>query len=333
MYTYVLNITNSPTILGEGAFGKVELVKNEFGEMFAKKTCTQQKYMAQTIIEARVMQELKGCDTIVQLIDTIPNKDDGVDFILELCDGTLLDLLDEYCGGLDEDIVCDVARDVANGIAFMRSKGFSHCDLKMENILYKRVTDSISGYRFLIADFGNAEEGDSLSTFYRIQTNHYRCSENLLQELDIRTCDMPSLACILYESITGEYLINQVDEEEYESDQLVDMIHIIGLETLSSYKIEGKTNMDPYLENAPNKGSISLPNSILEKSYEILGYTKRKEMTDLIKKLLLPFPTKRLKADQVKYHPVIKQIDLVEKETKDEQISSCNKNLKTKLNF
>jgi serine/threonine protein kinase len=326
MYTSVLHhLSGEPILLGEGAFGKVELVKNEAGEPFARKICTRKKYISNTIHEANVMQKLKGCNTIVQLIDTVPNENDqGVDLILERCDGTLLDLVEES-GGLSEDIVCDVARDVANGIAFMRSKGFSHCDLKMENILYKHVEDSISGYRFLIADFGNAEEGDSLSHYYRIQTNHYRCSENLLQELDIRTCDIPSLACILYESITGEYLINRTDDEEYEPDQLEDMMNIIGLELLSSYSFtcKEKKSMEPYLKNASIKGSISLPDSILEKSYETLGYTKRKEMTDLIKRLLLPYPTKRLKADQVQYHPAIKLDLKTEKNSKH-----CKRKLK-----
>ena len=331
IYTSVLKSTGEPILLGEGAFGKVELVKNESGETFAQKTCTRKKYVANTLREGSIMEKLKGCNNIVQLIDTVPNKKykDGIDLILERCDGTLLDLLEDSDGdGLQEAIVCDVARDVANGIAFMRSKGFSHCDLKLENILYKCVPESKSGYRFLIADFGNTEEGDSLSHFYRIQTNHYRCSENLLKKLDIRTCDMPSLACILYELITAKYLINRTDDEEYEQDQLDDMMDIIGLETLESYSFtcKEKKSMEPYFENASVKGSISEPNSLLEKAYETLGYTKRKEMTDLIKRLLLPFPEKRLKAEQVQYHPAIEEYDFVEKET-------TAKKSKRKLNF
>jgi dual specificity protein kinase YAK1 len=212
---------NEIRLLGEGAFGQVILVEDDQGEKFAMKKCTLSKHDYNTHREAEIMRLLQGCENIVQLVKTIPNEDKdryGVHLIIELCDGDLLSLIQKSgYEGLQEDVVKDLAQDMIKAIRFMRLRDVSHCDLKPENILFKIDLTRKSGYRFLIADFGNSERGDNIIEFYRIQTNHYRCGENLREQImfeigddcktDISSCDYGSLACILCEAITGEYLI------------------------------------------------------------------------------------------------------------------------------
>ena len=283
--------------IGEGAFGQVYKVQNQSGQVFAYKTCTDPQYMIDTVEEASVMAKLSWCKNIVQLIDCVSN-DDGFDIVMELCDGSLFNLLEKNdMKGLEEVVVLDLLRDISEGLAYMRDRKISHCDLKPENILYKRVSDSKSGYRFLLSDFGNAFEGHYLKRFHRLQTNHYRCMKNLLGACEVKNCDMPSLACVLYEAITGQYLINCAEEDEL--GQIRSQIDVIGMKLFPTsqspqYIIETVYNRLPeelkyYIRDESSVGgTISRPNSVLNQAFERFDYINRSELTDLIKRLLIP---------------------------------------------
>lgn len=310
-YTPVLK-NGQPVVLGEGAFGKVTLVQDRSGTQYAYKTCTYQKYMANTVMEVAFMKELQGCQEIVQLVEAVPNT--GMDIVLELCDGTLLDLLDEAQGdGLSEDVVLDMIDDVSKGLAFMRTKKLSHCDLKMENILYKYAgkDHSKSGYRFLICDFGNVQRGDKLPFFHRIQTNHYRAGENLMKQRDISTCDMASLACIIYECITAQYLVEGSDSDE--PRQLEMQIDAIGFDLIEEWALD---QSDPAFVMADALyrsgriravGCIERRESLLTECYELYGYKRGKHMTNLIQRMLFPIPMLRIYADEVCDHAVFQE--------------------------
>jgi serine/threonine protein kinase len=281
--------------IGKGGFGQVYAVQNQSGDVFAYKTCTDQRYLQDTVQEVSVMNKLSGCKNIVQLVDSVPNQD-GYDIVMELCEGTLLSLLEQNdMNGLEEVVVLDLLRDISEGLAFMRDKSISHCDLKPENILYKRVSDSKSGYRFLLSDFGNAFEGYYLSQYHRLQTNHYRCMKNLLFSCEVKNCDMPSLACVLYEAITGQYLIDCAEDDEL--GQIRTQIDVIGMKlfpTSTKYNRETVYNRLPeelkrYMKHESSiRGTISRPNSVLNQAFERFDYINRSELTDLIKRLLIP---------------------------------------------
>jgi len=300
----VINFYKEICVLGEGAFGKVLLVEDISGKRFARKECTDKKNDYNTQHEAEMMRLLQGCENIVQLIETIPNRE-GVDLIMELCDGTLLDLIHESrYDGLGEIITKDLAQDMIRAIQFMRERDISHCDLKPENILYKRDQSRHGGYRFLVGDFGNSDQGDVFPYFFRIQTNHYRCAENLIsslkkEETDISSCDYGSLGCILCEAITGEYLVE--GEEGEENDQLLQILTFIGMTKLQKIKNlvfekEDSIYHDVYEQNRMIKVSRN-------EKYDHFQYVFDKICTfenyhiwlDFIRELLLPFPNLRLK--------------------------------------
>ena len=56
--------------------------------------------------------------------------------------------------GLSEEIVCDIALHVSTGLSYMNRLGYAHCDVKPENVLWKRSTTSQCGYHFSVSDFG-----------------------------------------------------------------------------------------------------------------------------------------------------------------------------------
>jgi serine/threonine protein kinase len=311
MYRTVMK-NGSPVVLGSGSYGTVVIVKDRMGSMYARKICSQE-FETDTVEEIEIMRKLVGCENVVQLVDTIPNHENHEEFdmIMELCEGSLHSLIGKT-GGLEEIVVKDLARDVSAGLAFMRSKGISHCDLKPENILYKRAPNSASGYRFLLADFGMSYQGDDLPYYQRIQTSPYRCIENLLQETTIRSCDMPSLGCILYEAITGERLINCFDQDENEISELSQIraqLNVIGLNKLDMYPRKLPRTVHDLISSERDqfslRGTISRPDSALHQAFERLHYVKRDEIIDLIKGLLLPIPTMRIQADQVESHPAM----------------------------
>ncbi len=317
-----VEIYKEVSVLGSGAFGVVSLVEHINGKLFARKQAT--SHFSYTHIEAEMMELVKGHDNIVQLIDVIP-RNEGVDLIIELCDGNLLELLQER-DGLEIEIVKDLALDVGRAIQFMRSKNLSHCDIKPENILYKKDQSKKSGFRFLVADFGNATIGDFID--YRIQTCHYRCSENLLASMSgnkslnqITSCDYYSLGCILFEAITTQYLFSDTEDEE---------IHLHNQLCFSFYDFFVTWSDMPYLfheemrqvrEKDPDfyifirnfyEDTLSTLSREIQEEVHVYSFILFKEKVDpsfhnwfdFIKQLVFPFPKKRLQGEKFFEHDV-----------------------------
>jgi serine/threonine protein kinase len=193
--------------------------------------------------------------------------------------------------------------DVSEGLAWMNAKNMSHCDLKLENILYKMDATSVSGYRFLVADFGNVQYGKKMGYYHTIQTNHYRCGENLMKSKVISTCDMASLGCIIYECITGNYLVNHSSSSE--SLQLEAQFNAMGYDfileqhlsmTHSVYKLATQLYFDGLIQQ---QGFIAMEQSQLQRAMKSLGYVYSKELTHMIQNMLLPIPNRRLQSHQV----------------------------------
>ena len=317
-----VEIYKQVSVLGSGAFGVVSLVEHINGKRFARKQAT--SHFSNTHVEAEMMELVKGHDNIVQLIDVIPSGA-GVDLIIELCDGNLLELIQEK-DGLEIEIVKDLALDIGRALQFMRSKKISHCDLKPENILYKKDQSKKSGFRFLVADFGNATIGDFID--YRIQTCHYRCSENILASMSgneslnqITSCDYYSLGCILFEAITTQYLFsNTEDEEIYLYDQLCFSFYDFfvlwsDMPELFLHEIRQVKKKDPdfyiFLINFYEYTLSEISDEIKEEVHKdsFILFKEKVDPSfhnwfDFIKQLVYPFPKKRLQGEKFFEHDV-----------------------------
>ncbi len=97
-----------------------------------------------------------------------------------------------------------IAREVADALSYAHSRGVVHRDIKPENILLE------SGHA-VVADFGIAKAisvagGESLTqTGIAIGTPQYMSPEQAAGEKDIDgRSDLYSLACVLYEMLTGQ---------------------------------------------------------------------------------------------------------------------------------
>lgn len=308
-------------VLGKGAFGKViQVFSYETGLPYAKKVCTRRgHYLDNTEIEKTIMEELasgdkshEGFNHIVHLVDSERNpQTGGVDLIMPLYKGTLLELMeaqhvlsdpsdpdsDLILNPLPEVVVKDVARQISLAIAYMNTLGFSHCDVKPENILWKRNIFTPSRYHFSLADFGNAVK--KMSCFNRIQTQQYMCTENLLGIASVKNCDMPSLACVLYECVTGEFLTNHRDKDLH----IMAHLNAIGKETLSRFCLDKIPAIWPYYKRISTRwGYLENEQFPLQQAMVRGGYIHKKALTDLIAFMLVPFPDQRISAQDVCKH-------------------------------
>ena len=300
---------------GEGAFGKVVEVVDAAGKRFAKKMCTRENYMYNTNYEKTCMDALKhgnprhrGYHHVVQLESAERNSvNTGWILIMECFEGNLLELMESFysydednketLNALPETILRDLALHASFGLAYMTELGYAHCDLKPENILWKKSTQTKSGYHFSIADFGNVLE--KMDRFTSIQTRQYMCTENLLGVASVTECDIPSLACILYEAIVGDYLANHKHRPRHISAHL----DAIGKNTLDMFDSKEIPDIQSYLGNVTSKrGHLARPDYPLQKAMERAGYIFSKDITDLITFMLIPYPQQRVKAKNVCKH-------------------------------
>ena len=314
-----MEYTETGEIIGEGAFGRVVVVTDTDGRRYAKKICTYKKYIRETLTEYEIMQSLAknpdhpGYEHVVHLLSAVEDAmGEGVELVMDLYEGCLLDLMREkddceLIVPLEETIVLDVARHISLGLSYMNLCRLTHGDLKPENILWRRSSTSKSGYHFALADFGNTVQITSDKVYRDIQTREYRCVENILDEPVGLSCDMTSLGCILYEAITGDYLVNH----RHTDDHIAAMLERVGSQTLAKYDSSELPKLASFLEEVQSvQGDLStkgcVVHDLLQEVFDENNYEKQEEMIDFIIQSIIPYPKQRLQAHAALEHPLLK---------------------------
>lgn len=82
----------------------------------------------------------------------------------------------------------------------------------------EKMVDDIDNIEIVLSDFGTVYEVDMMDPDEDIQTRYYRSPEVVLQCGCDERCDLWSVACMLYEILTGDILFDPKKDRQYSRD-------------------------------------------------------------------------------------------------------------------
>ena len=190
--------------IGEGSFGKVDLVEHLITGKIRAMKVIQKKNMAQQNNEASVLNELnilKKIDhqNVVRVYEFFSDADNYY-LITEYCEGG--DLYESVKDKrLSEVQVACIMYQILSALNHLHKMKIMHRDLKPENILvYKQEEDGL--YRVKICDFGTShlfQFGDTEKII--MGSSYYIAPEVLNRNYDFK-CDLWSCGVIMYVLLT-----------------------------------------------------------------------------------------------------------------------------------
>ena len=282
--------------LGSGSFGKVFLAENKFTkERVAMKQI--KKSNKDLLSDGKIRDEidiLKNLDhpDIVRIIESFNTKDSYV-LVTEYCEGG--ELFDQVRNQLSETQIAVIFKQLLSGLAYLHSYNIVHRDLKLENILIQEIEKSKTTgedlFNIKIIDFGTARIFNNKKKPQTIVGSSYYIAPEVLKQNYNKECDLWSVGVILYMFIVGHAPFDGFDDEE----------------------ITANIQRGVYRKDDKRWKRAS------------------KEVKDLIQRLLIYQPKKRLTALQALGHPWFKITNsniLYDNIPKDD-IIECIKNLLT----
>ena len=283
--------------LGSGSFGKVYLAQNKFTK---EKVALKQikKSNKELLSDGEIKDEIEILKTlehpdIVRIIESFNTKDSYV-LATEYCEGG--ELFDQVKNQLSETQIAVIFKQLLSGLAYLHSHNIVHRDLKLENILIQETEKSKTTgedlFNIKIIDFGTARIFDSKKRPPQsIVGSSYYIAPEVLKQRYGKECDLWSVGVILYMFIVGHAPFDGCDDEEI-------------------------------TENI-EKGVYKKDEKRWKKA--------SKEVKDLIQKLLVYQPKKRLTALQALRHPWFKISDsnILYDNVKEKDIIDCIRNLLT----
>ena len=282
--------------LGSGSFGKVFLAQNKYTkEKVAMKEI--KKANKDLLSDGEIKDEidiLKSLDhpDIVRIIESFNTKDSYV-LVTEYCEGG--ELYDQVRNQLSETQIAVIFKQLLSGLAYLHSHNIVHRDLKLENILIQEIEKSKTTgedlFNIKIIDFGTARIFDNKKKPQSIVGSSYYIAPEVLNQKYGKECDLWSVGVILYMFIVGHAPFDGCDDEE----------------------ITGNIQKGIYKKDDKRWKKAS------------------REVKDLIQKLLIYNPQKRLTALQALRHPWFKitDSDILYDNVPKNDIIECIRNLLT----
>ena len=255
-------------IIGTGSFGTVYLAQNLYTkEKVAikkiKKSIADYLSDGEILDEIEILKNLEHPD-IVKIIEFY-NTENAFYIVNEYCQYG--ELYDQVSNKLSEIQICVIFRQILSGLAYLHSNNVAHRDLKLENIMISDIeyvrVKKEKYFDIKIIDFGTARIFDKNKTGKAIVGSCYYIAPEVLKKKYNTECDLWSAGVILYMLLVG---IPPFDGET-------------NSEIISKVKKGIFNNKAKRYINASN------------------------EVKDLISKLLVYDPSKRLTAIQALRHP------------------------------
>jgi len=287
-------------LIGTGSYGKVYLAENIFThESIAMKEI--KKSTEDLLSDGEIMDEiniLKNLDhpDIVRIMEFY-NTEQSYFIINEYCPGG--ELFEQVNKKFSETQIAVMFRQILSGLAYLHSNNIIHRDLKLENILIKEIEKSKETnedlFNLKIIDFGTAKIFDKNKKERIIVGSSYYIAPEVINKKYSQECDMWSAGVILYMFIVGHAPFDGRTDKE----------------------IMGKIKQGNYSKNDERWIYAS------------------KEVKDLIQKLLVIEPEKRLTAIEALKHPWFKITNsniLYNNISKDEVLKCVQNLLSYKIN-
>lgn len=233
---------NPIRVLGQGAYGKVILVKDkQTNKLYAMKQLKKAeilisstdtnseavgkipetddedseeikraKRIERTFAERTILSQLEH-PNIVKLFYSFHDTSKLYLLLQYIPGGELFYHLKEY-GTLEEDTVAFYAAEISCALKFLHDRGVVYRDLKPENCLLNQnghlvLTDfGLSKSSLSTTDESSTEnEGEDVNTLHSIIGTPEYCAPEILQGISYTAnCDWYSLGCLLYDMLTGK---------------------------------------------------------------------------------------------------------------------------------
>ena len=293
------------SILGKGTFGVVYRAKEEKSDDFIaiKRVFQDKKYKNR---ELDILKELNH-PNIISLkhffYTKVENGQNGLEIylncVMDYFPQTLARILSTNFQSrkqLEPFIAKLYAYQMLSSLKYLHSKNIAHRDIKPQNILVNPKNNKIK-----LCDFGSAkkiEQGQKSIAY--ICSRFYRAPELIFGATDY-TCqiDVWSIGCVITELVLGRPIFPGATT----SDQLVEIIRILGTPTKDDI-----CSMNPHFKDHKFPDIKPVPFEKILKNRIIPEY-----FLDLISKLLVYNPTKRLTAEKALEHPYFDEIRKIEK--------------------
>uniref|UniRef100_A0A3B1IJA8 Stress-activated protein kinase JNK n=1 Tax=Astyanax mexicanus TaxID=7994 RepID=A0A3B1IJA8_ASTMX len=243
--------------------------------------------------------EVMSCILIGLLNVFTPQKSleefQDVYLVMELMDANLCQVIQME---LDHERMSYLLYQMLCGIKHLHSAGIIHRDLKPSNIVVK------SDCTLKILDFGLARTaGTSFMMTPYVVTRYYRAPEVILGMGYKENVDMWSVGCIFGELIRGSVLFPGTDH----IDQWNKVIEQLGTPSPEFMK-KLQPTVRNYVENRPKYAGLTFPKlfpDCLFPADSEHNKLKASQARDLLSKMLIIDPAKRISVDEALQHPYI----------------------------
>jgi len=305
--------------LGEGTFGKVLKVQDIYRNknVALKIIKNVKKYREAAKLEINVLSKLKkydphGKNLCVGMLDWF-DFHGHMCISFEILGKSVFDFLkDNAYTPYPIEHVRQMAYELCFSVNFLHRNRLTHTDLKPENILFYDSTAEVRDSSSLVVknpeirliDFGSAtfnhEHHSSI-----VSTRHYRAPEVIMELGWSQPCDVWSIGCIVFECALGVTLFQTHDNREH----LAMMERVLGplpqrMVARSELKYFSHGRLD--WDESSSNGRYVRKNCRPLRRYipkEARGHEGWEEMFDLVNKMLIYEPARRLTLPEALRHP------------------------------